>query len=220
MRRVAFITMKIPVYNHEGQEITTVEINSKIFDVKIKPWIIQEAVVAQLGNARTPIAHTKTRGEVRGGGKKPWKQKGTGRARHGSIRSPLWKGGGIVFGPTKERNYSIKINKKVKQQALFMLLTEKAKEQNLKILEQLEPTTGKTKEIVRLLTALNIKNKKIIVALPEQKNNYVTLKSARNIPYIKLLAANSLNVVDVASAEILLTTVQGIETIEKTYVHP
>jgi len=116
----------VKVYNQEGKATGELELNAKHFGVKPDQALVHAVVVAQQANARRPIAHTKNRGEVAGGGKKPWKQKGTGRARQGSIRSPQWKGGGVVFGPRNIRNFSVKVNRKVKQKALFMALTDKA----------------------------------------------------------------------------------------------
>lgn len=205
----------IPVYNCDGEEIDKMELNPDIFDVAIKAPLIQEAIVAQQANARRAIAHTKIRGEVRGGGKKPWKQKGTGRARHGSIRSPLWRGGAIVFGPRNTRNFSKKINKKVRKKALLMSLTQKARNQAIKVVDDLKLTEIKTKNVAKLISHLDIQNKKILLAL--HYGEQTVIKSARNIPTVKLIAPNSLNVLDILSAEILITTILGIKIIEQTY---
>src|SRR3989339_638830 len=179
--------MNLPIYNIEGHETGKISLNPKIFGVKTKSWILHQVIVAQQANSRVNVAHTKTRGEVRGGGKKPWKQKGTGRARHGSIRSPLWRGGGITFGPLNTRNFKIKVNQKVKTQALMMALSEKVNEKALIILEQLSFDVIKTKNIVDLFKKL------------------------------KLTAADSLNVRELLWADTLLTTVKGVERIEKTH---
>ena len=207
--------MNLPIYNQNGEQTGTQELNPAIFDIPIKPELVNEAVTAQLANKRAPIAHTKDRGDVRGGGKKPWKQKGTGRARQGSIRSPLWKGGGVTFGPLNTRNFSKKINKKAKRLALCMGLTDKTKHQNIKILNALELPEIKTKQITFLFKQLDIQNKKIMIAL--SGHNAQTVLSARNIPRVSLTAANSLNIIDILQNDIILTTVAGIETIEKTY---
>ena len=209
--------MNLPIYNQNGEQTGTQELNPAIFDIPIKPELVNEAVTAQLANKRAPIAHTKDRGDVRGGGKKPWKQKGTGRARQGSIRSPLWKGGGVTFGPLNTRNFSKKINKKAKRLALCMGLTDKTKHQNIKILNALELPKIKTKQITFLFKQLDIQNKKIMIAL--SGHNAQTVLSARNIPRVSLTAANSLNIIDILQNDIILTTVAGIETIEKTYVN-
>lgn len=207
--------MTLPIYNQQGQEISTLELNPAIFDVKTKPHIIQEAVVSLKANIRQNIAHTKDRGEVRGGGKKPWAQKGTGRARHGSIRSPLWRGGGVTFGPKNIINFSKKINKKVKRQALLMSLSEKAKEKAIKILDKLELTAIKTKQIVDIIKNLKIDQVKILLALDNKDDKII--KSARNLPKIKYIASDSLNIFDILWADMLLTTVSGIKKIEKIY---
>ena len=126
--------MKANVYNENGEVIKEIDLDSRIFEVEANEDLLHQAVRTILANRRKPIADTKDRGEVQGGGKKPWRQKGTSRARHGSIRSPLWKGGGVTFGPVKEKNYSLKINKKMKDKALKMVLSLKAKENKIFVL--------------------------------------------------------------------------------------
>ncbi len=153
--------MKVKVYNTKGETVGEQELDPQIFGVKINPVVVQQAVVAQQANARAPIAHTKGRGEVRGGGKKPWAQKGTGRARHGSIRSPLWRGGGITFGPTKFRNFSIKINKKAKRAALLMALSDRAQDQKIILLDKLELEKPKTKIAFAVLQNLKLRVRKV-----------------------------------------------------------
>ena len=209
------MSVHIPIYNQSGQEVDTMEISPDIFDVVIKPWLIQESIVAQQSAKRTPVAHTKDRGEVRGGGKKPWKQKGTGRARHGSIRSPLWRGGGVGFGPRNSRNFLKKVNKKIKRQALLMALTEKAKSQSLKVIDTLALPQIKTKLILELLHNFSLDDRKVLMALDTAQSSFI--KSARNIPAIKLIAVNALNTLDIVASEILLTTKEGIKIVEQTY---
>ena len=145
--------MKLPIYNLAGEKIKEKEVSSRIFGVKIRPEVIHQVVVAQGANARPVLADTKNRGEVRGGGKKPWRQKGTGRARQGSIRSPQWKGGGVVFGPTSDRNFSQRVNKKQKQLALAMCLSDKVNNNLLAVFDKLSLNEGKTK---KLITGLKI----------------------------------------------------------------
>ncbi|MBU0647448.1 50S ribosomal protein L4 [Patescibacteria group bacterium] len=145
------------VYNQEAELVGAVDLADKIFNVKTNQALIHQAVVAQMANARKVIAHTKGRGEVRGGGKKPWKQKGTGRARHGSSRSPIWKGGGVTFGPTNERNFKKDINKKMKQKAIFMALSDKVANVKLIILDKLEASEYKTKVFNQILSNLETK---------------------------------------------------------------
>jgi len=146
----------VNLYNQEGKEIGKAELTSEIFDVKLNSNLVHQAVVAQTANKRQVLAHTKDRSEVRGGGKKPWRQKGTGRARHGSIRSPLWRGGGITFGPTNERNFSLKINKKAKRKALLMCLSDKAKNERIILVDNLELAEAKTKKFFQILLNLNM----------------------------------------------------------------
>src|SRR3989337_20604 len=141
------------VYNQNGEKIGQQKLAATVVDAKIVPHLIHEAVVSMRSNARRSTAHTKTRGEVRGGGKKPWKQKGTGRARHGSIRSPLWRGGGVTFGPTSDRNFFRKVNRKTKRMGLLTVLTEKAAEGKVIVLEDLG-VSGKTKELDQKLSTL------------------------------------------------------------------
>ncbi|MBI4359961.1 MAG: 50S ribosomal protein L4 [Candidatus Jacksonbacteria bacterium] len=210
--------MTLPIYNENGEKTGEMDVNPKIFDVKLKTWVISEAVLAKLSNTRENIAHTKDRGEVRGGGKKPWKQKGTGRARHGSIRSPLWKGGGVTFGPKNTVNFAKKINKKVKRQALLMALSERARDHSITVLTAVSEIEreGKTKKISTLLKQLNIDAKKHVLISLDTKNLSV-MRAARNLPAVKLIAPGSLNAHDVLWGDSLLTTVEGIRAIEKTY---
>ena len=137
--------LEAKVYNQEGKEIRTLELPEEIFAVEVKPTLLHEVVTIARANQREVLSHTKGRSEVRGGGRKPWKQKGTGRARHGSSRSPLWRGGGVTFGPTKERNFSMQLNDKVKKQALRMVLTNKLANDHLYIVDKLAIKDGKTK---------------------------------------------------------------------------
>src|SRR3989344_5330800 len=151
------------IYNMSGQEIGEQVLPAIIFGVKVKPELVQQVVVAQQANARAAIAHTKGRGEVRGGGRKPWKQKGTGRARHGSIRSPLWVGGGVTFGPTNQRNFTLGLNKKMKKKALAMVLSDKAAHERLILINTLAVPEGKTKNLQKGLTALPSKGRKVLI---------------------------------------------------------
>lgn len=146
--------MKYPLYDSHAKKLKELDLNPEIFDVPINIGLVHQAATAQLANRRRPLAHTKDKSQVAGGGRKPWRQKGTGRARHGSIRSPLWKGGGVTFGPTKDRNFSQKINKKMKRKALFMALTDRAKDNHLLILDKFEIKHNKTKEFTALLDNL------------------------------------------------------------------
>jgi len=207
--------IKVKVYNSEGKEVGEEKLKPEIFEIKVSPDLVQQAVVTQLANKRLVLAHTKNKGEVRGGGRKPWKQKGTGRARVGSIRSPLWRGGGVIFGPRKNRNFKLKINKKAKRKALFMVLTDKVKEKKLVILDKFGLAKIKTKEFLKILSKLPVKNT-ILVVLPKQDEKI--LKSSQNLPYVNCLLADSLNVYDILRHEYLLILKDSLAVIEKTYL--
>lgn len=204
----------ITVYNTAGKEVGKATLDPKVFNVPVKAGLVQQAVRTQMANSRVAISHTKTRAEVRGGGKKPWKQKGTGRARHGSTRSPIWKGGGVTFGPRKDRNYSLKINKKAKQQALRMILSDKARERRVIILDELSWPKISTKNFNQMLSRLPIK-KTVLLVMPKTDTNVI--KSSRNLPFVKVIRADSLNVVDTLSYEYLLCLKDSLAAISKIY---
>ena len=153
-----------PVYKTTGEKVKELDLDPKVFGVEIKEGVVHQVATSQMANSRVAIAHAKDRSEVHGGGAKPWKQKGTGRARHGSSRSPIWVGGGVTFGPTKDRNFSKKVNKKMKTRALFMCLSDKVNENLLTMLDKFEAKEGKTKEIVDV-----VKNLKKVLDLKEIK---------------------------------------------------
>ncbi len=208
--------VKVKVYNLEGKELEEMKLDSHIFGAEIKPALVHQVLEAQQANARLTLAHTKTKAEVRGGGKKPWRQKGTGRARHGSIRSPLWIGGGVTFGPRKERNFAKKINKKMKRKALFMVLTDKVKDNNFIVVDKFELAQIKTKNLVNIFKKLPFeKLKSILIILPEKNDNII--RSAMNLPKIKTILANSLNVAETLKFNYLLTDKSGIKKIVDTY---
>jgi len=211
--------MKVKVYNQNGKESEELDLPDGVFGLKLNKDLVHQAVVTQMANARDVIAHTKDRSEVRGGGKKPWRQKGTGRARHGSIRSPIWRGGGVTFGPTKERNFSKKINKKMKQKALFMVLSAKVKDNELIVLENLKINSPKTKEMAVLVKNLeNIKKdiqRSALIALAKKDENII--KAVKNIPKMGIIGINNLNVVDVLKYKYLVTTKEAINAIEERY---
>ncbi len=208
--------IKVKVYNLEGKETEELKLDSDIFGTEINPNLVHQVVEAQRAAARQNLAHTKTKAEVRGGGKKPWRQKGTGRARAGSIRSPLWRGGGVIFGPRNERVFTKKINKKMKKKALFMTLTDKVKENSFIVLEKIELPKIKTKEIVKIIKKLPIKKEaKILISLPQKDENVI--KSTRNLNKVKTILADSLNVIDVLKADYLLTDKAGIKKITETF---
>ncbi|TAK05000.1 50S ribosomal protein L4 [Patescibacteria group bacterium] len=206
--------LKVPLYNMDGKKVGEQELSAAVFGVDVKPTVLHEAAVAQLSASRKVIAHTKTRGEVRGGGKKPWKQKGTGRARHGSIRSPIWKGGGVVFGPRNTRNYEKKINRKVKQQALRMALTDKVAHDRLLVLETLTAAEYKTKTMVKMLKALPV-GRKVLVALPARDQKVV--KSLANLPQVTSVNVGSLNITVLLGHDTVLTTAAGTKKMEEMF---
>lgn len=207
--------MKTKIYNLKGEVVGEQELNPGVFGVKVKPVVVQQVVVAQQANSRAPFAHAKGRAEVRGGGRKPWKQKGTGRARHGSIRSPLWKGGGVTFGPTKIRNFKKGINKKMKQSALRMVLSDKQANERLVVVETLALPEIKTKSIVQALSKLPIKGHKTLLILDKEAKNVP--RSARNLPDVSMLGAQSLNVVDLLGSQTVIVPISALQTIDKLY---
>ncbi len=213
--------MKFPVYNKKSEQVKEMELTKRLFGVAIKPEVIHQVVIAQAANSREVLAHTKTRAEVRGGGKKPWKQKGTGRARHGSTRSPIWVGGGVTFGPRNERNFTQKVNKKQKQLALAMCLSQLADQKTLVIFDKLDNEAGKTKELGAWLKEVktkiaSVKDSKKFLLVMDAKNDKLT-RSAKNLKGITTISATSLNCVDLLKADALLATEAAIATLEKHY---
>ncbi len=208
--------MDAKLYNQEGAAVGTIALDPAMFGVAPKPSVIKRAVVMQQANARRPIAHTKTRSEVRGGGRKPWRQKGTGRARHGSIRSPIWVGGGVTFGPRSDRNHAIRMNKKEWRKALFMVLSQKASEEKIVILDSLSMSAIKTKHLAALVRKLPNQGKRTLLVQPEK--DLVIARSARNIPTLTTIMANSVNVVDILRNTYLLMPKASLDVLKKTYL--
>ncbi|MBI4139252.1 50S ribosomal protein L4 [Candidatus Uhrbacteria bacterium] len=202
------------IYNQEGQMTGKMELNPSYFGVTVKPALVHEMVVAQQANARKNTGHAKTRGEVRGGGKKPWKQKGTGRARQGSIRSPQWVGGGVAHGPRKERNYSVKVNRKAKRSALYMALSDKVSDEKFLVLEPPVFSEPKTKLAAAMMKRLPVGRKTLFV-IPA--SNPSLLRMVRNLPSVKLVTVNTLNLVDVVSFPTLLFQRDAVGAFEKIY---
>ena len=203
---------KVTLYDKSGSQTGEVELNEGVFGVEINEPVVHRAVVAQLAAKRAGTHKTKTRGEVSGGGRKPWRQKGTGRARHGSIRSPLWVGGGTTFGPSP-RKYKKKVNKKEKRLAVKSVLTSKVGEGKLIVLDDFGITQPKTKDMVNLLTSLNVNDEKVLVILPGKDE--AVYKSARNMPNVKTMVIQALNVYDLLNCESIVTTRDGVEAIEE-----
>jgi large subunit ribosomal protein L4 len=202
----------VPVYNMEGKEVGTIELSDAVFGAKINEHLVHMAVVQRLANKRQGTQKAKTRGEVSGGGRKPWKQKGTGHARQGSIRAPQWKGGGVVFAPTP-RDYSFKINKKEKRAALKSALTSKVLGDSLVVLDELKLNEIKTKGFLRVMD--NLKVKKGLVVLSGIDKNVIL--SARNVPAIDTTLADMINVYDVMKAKTLVLTRDAVAKIEEVY---
>ena len=197
----------------------TIELPKDLFEVKINSDLVYQVAVTQMANRRQGTAHTKGRGEVSGGGKKPWKQKGTGRARQGSIRSPQWRHGGVVFGPNKNKVYGGKINKKMRRKALAMVLSAKAADNSLMLLEKLEITEPRTKEMAEILANVkkanrNFEKGKILIALPGLERN--TVLASRNISGVQTIEVVNLNVLDLLNTKCLLMPVAAVEGIVRT----
>jgi len=208
--------MKYIVYNQEGKETEAVLLPKDIFEVKMNPDLVHQVVSSQMANRRQILAHAKDRSEVSGGGRKPWRQKGTGRARHGSIRSPLWKGGGVTFGPTKERVFKKKINKKAKKQALFMVLSAKAKSNSILILDlDFKQIPTKTKQMAEFLKKFPLKGSALI-ALPKKDENFIRV--TKNIPQVETLEARNLNALDMLSFKHLILPKESIKIIKETWL--
>ncbi|HBT20970.1 MAG TPA: 50S ribosomal protein L4 [Peptococcaceae bacterium] len=202
---------KVPVYSTSGEQVGEMELSDEVFGEEINEAVIYEVALSQMANARVGTASTKTRGEVRGGGRKPWRQKGTGRARAGSIRSPLWKGGGVVFGP-KPRDYSYRLPRKVRRLALRSALSSKVAEDNLIVLDSLKFEEPKTKKMLEILKTFDADKKTVVVT---EKNNENAYKSARNIPGITHRSAENLSVLDIVTHEKLLMTKDAVVHLEE-----
>ena len=202
----------VSVYNMEGKEVGTMELNDAVFRVEVNEHLVHMAVVAQLANKRQGTQKAKTRSEVSGGGKKPWRQKGTGHARQGSTRAPQWTGGGVVFAPTP-RDYTIRLNKKEKRLALKSALTSRVLENKLIVVDELKFDEIKTKNFQN--TMKNLKVEKALVVLNENDANVVL--SARNIPAVKTALTNTINVFDILKYNTVIVTKDAVATIEEVY---
>ncbi len=202
----------VSVYNMEGKEVGTMELNDAVFGVDVNEHLVHMAVVAQLANKRQGTQKAKTRSEVSGGGRKPWRQKGTGHARQGSTRAPQWTGGGVVFAPVP-RDYTIRLNRKEKRLALKSALTSRVQEKKLIVLEDLKFDEIKTKKMQAVLDALNVS--KALVVLNENDQNVV--KSARNIENVQTALTNTINVYDILKYNTVIVTKAAVATIEEVY---
>lgn len=202
----------VAVYNMKGEEVGSLELGDAVFGAKINEHLVHMAVVQQLANNRQGTQKAKTRSEVRGGGRKPWRKKGTGHARQGSIRAPQWKGGGIVFAPTP-RDYSFKLNKKEKRAALKSVLTSKVNESKFIVLDELKLDEVKTKKFKEVLD--NLKVNKALVIINENDKNIVL--SARNLPSVRTALTNTINVYDILKYDTIVVTKDAVATIEEVY---
>ncbi|MFA6474888.1 MAG: 50S ribosomal protein L4 [Patescibacteria group bacterium] len=205
----------VKLYNVSGKVIGEQKLSDGLFAVPAKMQVVHQVVVAQQANSRVAIAHTLTKGEVRGGGRKPWKQKGTGRARQGSTRNPQWRGGGVVFGPRSDRNFSLKVNKAMKKTALAMVLSDKVVSDKLIVVDQFMLTASKSKQLREVLQALPCAGQKSLISLGAIDSNVI--RASKNLTKVGLCAANSLNIVDLLKYDYFVVDAAGIEQIEKTY---
>ena len=202
----------VSVYNIEGKEVGSIELNDAVFGVEVNEHLVHMAVVNQLANYRLGTQSAKTRSEVSGGGRKPWRQKGTGHARQGSTRAPQWTGGGIVFAP-KPRDYSFKMNKKEKRIALLSALSSKVAESKIVVLDEFKLDEIKTKKFVEVMNNLKVENALVVL---EGENKNVVL-SGRNIPSVKVTATNEINTYDVLKYTTLVVTKAAVEKLEEVY---
>ncbi|EKD76572.1 MAG: 50S ribosomal protein L4 [uncultured bacterium] len=209
------MALNVKIFNNEGKVVGEQVLNPKVFGVKVKTDVVHQVVVSQAANVREAIAHTKTKGEVRGGGRKPWKQKGTGRARQGSTRNPQWRGGGVVFGPRSNRNFSQKVNKKMKRLALAMALSDKVANEKLLVVDSISVPAGKTKQLQNLFIQLPCKSAARLLALGAYDSNVI--RAAQNAAATGYCAADSLNVIDVLKYDYLVLDKAAITIIEQTF---
>ncbi|MCR4617243.1 MAG: 50S ribosomal protein L4 [Lachnospiraceae bacterium] len=202
----------VSVFNMEGKEVGTIELNDAVFGVEVNEHLVHMAVVQQLANNRQGTQKAKTRSEVSGGGRKPWRQKGTGHARQGSIRAPQWKGGGVVFAPVP-RDYSFKLNKKEKRAALKSVLSDKVSNGKLVVLDELKLDEIKTKKFTEVMKNLKVESGLVVIA----ENNENVVLSARNVADVNTALVNTINVYDVINAKTLVLTKDAVKKIEEVY---
>lgn len=204
--------MKITVYNQTGKEVGEMNLPKEIFEVPMNADLVHQVVISQQANMRQVSAHTKNRAEVRGGGRKPWRQKGTGRARHGSIRSPIWVGGGVSGGPRNDKNYTREIPKKMRKKALMMVLSEKAKNNLMVVLDILNVEKPKTKSMADLIKKLPAnKGSRLVLYSAGNKNVFL---AARNIAKTVVLETRNMNIVDLLNNKYIVITKEGVKEIE------
>ena len=204
---------KVDVYDMQGKKVSDVELNANVFGIEPNKAVVHSVLVNYLANQRQGTQSTKTRAEVRGGGRKPWRQKGTGRARQGSIRAPQWIKGGIALGP-KPRSYTYKVNKKERQLAIRSLLSSKVLENELTVVEKLEMKEAKTKEMVKTLSNLKVEGKTLIIVADKNENVYL---SSRNIEGVKAITLNMINVYDLLQYNKLVLPLETVKKLEEVY---
>ena len=208
--------IKIPVYNQNREKVEEIELPKEIFGVKMNRDLVHQVVASQIANRRKKIACVKDRSQVRGGGRKPWRQKGTGRARHGSRRSPIWKGGGVTFGPTKERVYKKDIPKKMQRKALMMVLTAKAENNLLLILDKITLKKVKTKLMAEIMKKLLIDKGSCLIALSRTEKDII--RTVNNLPKIQTIEDRNLNCLDLLSFKYLIILKESIKVIEEVFI--
>ena len=204
---------KVEMLNHNGENIKELKLNDNIWAIEPNDAVLYDAIRLAMSNARKSTASTKTRSEVSGGGRKPWRQKGTGNARQGSIRATQWRGGGIVFGPTPNKNYKKKQNKKERRLAILSALSYKARDNELIVIDDISFKTNKTKEMTNLLSKLNIAGKKVLVVVPELTENICL--ASRNLANVKLVDYTEINALDLVSADNMLITESALNKLEE-----
>lgn len=215
--------MKIKVYNKKAEKVSDIELAEDVFGIDVNEALVHQAYVRQISNERQVLAHTKDRSEVRGGGAKPWAQKGTGRARHGSRRSPIWIGGGVTFGPTKERNFKKDINKKMRQKALLMVISDRVKDEKMLVMEDVKMEEFKTKSFNEMLVSLekkaiksDDKEKRSVLVINDVKDDKVKF-SGRNLEGVKVINFDNINIVDLLKYRNLVLTQACVKRLEEQY---
>src|SRR3989344_1628082 len=212
--------MKLPLYNQKAEKVGQIDLVDQVFNLEMNKDLLHQVVTSQIANQRQTIAHTKGRGEVRGGGKKPWRQKGTGRARHGSIRSPIWKGGGVTHGPTKERDFKKKVNKKIARKALFVALSSKVQDKELIIIDQLQLENWKTKEMALVINKLcelfSAKHGSLLFVTDKKLGDTIE-RVARNLPKVDVMEAKNINALDIIARKNLILLKDSVGVIEKNF---
>ena len=218
------MSIKASVYNQKGEKLKDINLADTVFGVAVNKDLVHQAATTQMANERQVLAHTKQRHEVRGGGSKPWRQKGTGRARAGSNRSPIWVGGGITFGPTRFRNFKKKINKKMKQKAIAMVLSDKLNNQNLALLDTLEIQEKKTKIMNQTLQTVENKifpaeekkdKRSLLIVLGQSDEN--VKKASSNLPGVKVINSNNINILDLLKFKNVVFTQTAVENIQEIH---